>query len=897
MRPALSPTSLVAAAAAALIALPLALAPAATAATHGRTYEVATWGSDRSAGSARHPLRTISRCAELVRPGDSCLIHRGTYREQVTPPAGRKDAPVTFAAYGDGAVTVDGTDTVTGWKDAGGGLVSARTDLPLDASENSLFLDGGRAMEGRWPNSGTDPLNPTWAVAEKTSTDQHIDDPALPAGDLTGATVHLWAGSNPWSQQTGTVTSTAAGALDFKGGNYRCDPLCMGDKNYRNYYLVGSRATLDQPGEWYYDKTAKTLYLVPPKGGMRGHTVTAKHRSWGIDLSGSSHVTVRGLDLWGTSLRTGKDSTGVLVENLNARYVSEYSTLPMPADDELAVEPGEGHIVVSRILDSGVQLLGTGNTLRDSEIAHSAGTGVLVRGSGNTVTNTYIHDVGWMGSYTPGIEINGSGHTVTHNTVRRTGRGSVDVSWQLNGVPFHNNEIAYNDLSEAMRTSRDGSPFYVCCNLDATGTSVDHNIVHDDDGQVGYYIDNSSGNFLLHHNVAYNTGTRGTFFNGHSGVSLGNRDHHSSYGQGITGASVRLSGATDATGTYVSNIVGMTKTEISGPGDPGPVVRSNLLPPTDPGYTDTRNGELWLRAGSPAIDAGETVAGVTTAVRGAGPDQGAYEYGDAIWSAGCTLPGCQSRVRNDGWTATASDGSDASAAVDGVQTTQWKSAALQAPGQSLTVDLGTPKTVGRLALDAGLDATGHPSGFTVATSRDGERWGKPVAEVSGRSFTQEAVFPTDTVRYLRITLTAPGDTEWGVNEIRLYADGPDAAGTLQAELATDILGTTRGDAATGLMGSGDRFGFRKVRFGAGADRMTLRVAAPGRGATGLLQVRLDSPKGRIVGVLPVRATGGADTWQEQSAKLLHTVTGAHDVYVVAAAGPRTAAVDWLTFGR
>ncbi|MFF2329491.1 MULTISPECIES: carbohydrate-binding protein [unclassified Streptomyces] len=896
MRPAFRPSSLVAAAAAALIALPLALPGVATAAGQGRTYEVATWGSDRSPGSAQHPLRTIARCAELVRPGDSCLIHRGTYREQVTPPSGRADAPITFAAYGDGTVTIDGTETVTGWQDAGGGLVATRTDLPLDASENALFLDGDRAMEGRWPNSGTDPLNPTWAVAERTSTDQHIDDPDLPAGDFTGATVHLWAGSNPWSQQTGTVTSTTAGALDFKGGNYRCDPLCMGDQNFRNYYLVGAKAALDQPGEWYYDKAERKLYLVPPKGGMAGHTVTAKQRSWGVDLSDSSYVTVRGLDLWGTSLRTGEDSTGVVVERLNARYVSEYSTLPMPADDELAIEPGEGHIVVSRILDSGVQILGTGNTLRDSEIGYSAGTGVLVRGSGNTVTNTYIHDIGWMGSYTPGIEINGSDHTVTHNTIRRTGRGSIDVSWQLNGVPFHGNRIAYNDLSEAMRTSRDGSPFYVCCNLDATGTSVDHNIVHDHDGQVGYYIDNSSGNFLLHHNVAYNTGTRGTFFNGHSGVSLGNRDHHSSYGPGITGASVRLSGATDATGTYVSNIVGMTKTEISGPGDPAPIERSNLLPPTDPRYADARNGELWLLDDSPAIDAGETVDGVTTGVRGAGPDQGAYEYGDAIWSAGCDLPGCQSRLRNDGWTATASDGSDASAAVDGVQTTQWQATGLQAPGQTLTVDLGTAKTVGRLALDAGLDATGHPSGFTVATSRDGKRWDS-VAQVAGRSFTQEAVFAPATVRYLRITLTAPGDTAWAVNEVRLYADGPDAATTLQAEQATDVKGVERGEAATGVLGSGDRFGFRKVQFGAGADRLTARLAAAGNGRTGVLQLRLDSPKGPLVGVLPVKATGGPDAWQEQSVKLLRTVTGSHDIHLVAAGGSEVAAVDWLTFRK
>ncbi|RNG17876.1 carbohydrate-binding protein [Streptomyces botrytidirepellens] len=886
------------AAVAAMAALTAALPGTATAQggqeQQGRTYYVATSGSDRDSGSARHPLRTIGRCTDLVRPGDTCLIHRGTYRERVAPPSGRAGAPVTLAAYGDGPVTVDGTRTVTGWKDAGGGLVATDVDLPLARDENALFLDGGRAMEGRWPNSGSDPLNPSWAVAERSSTDQHIDDPDLPDGDLTGATVHLWAGSNPWSQQTGTVTATSDGALDFKGGNYRCTPLCMGDQNYRNYYLVGAKATLDQPGEWYYDTGEKRLYLVPPKGGMAGHTVTAKYEKWGLDLIESSHVTVRGLGVWGTSLRTGEKSTGVLVEGLRARYISEFSTLPMPRDDELAIPPGEGHIVASRVLDSGVQILGTGNTLRDSDIGLSAGTGVLLRGSGNTITNNYIHDVGWMGSYTPGIEINGSGHTVTHNTVRRTGRASIDTAWQLNGVPFKDNRIAYNDLSEAMRTSRDGSPFYVCCNLDATGTSVDHNTVHDADGQVGYYIDNSSSQFLLHHNVAYNTGTRGTFFNGHSGVSLGNRDHNSTYGAGVSTA-VRLSGATDATGTYVSNDVALAPMEISGPGDPAPVVRNNLLPPADPRYTDARNGELWPRAGSPAIDAGETVDGVTTGVRGDGPDQGAYEYGAPIWSTGCNLAGCESRVRNDGWKATFSGGGDASAAVDGVQTTQWKADTNQAAGQSLTLDLGAAKTFSRLAVDAGLDATGHPYGFTVSVSRDGRDWGAPVARVAGRSFTQDAVFGQRTARYVRIELTAAGDVPWAVNEVRLYADGPDAAGTLQAERAQVVRGGERGDAATGVLGSGGLVGFRQVSFGADSpDRLTVRMASAGCGSGCALQLRLDDPKGRVVATLPVRDTGGADQWQERSVRLARAVTGTHDVYLVATGARKVAAVDWLT---
>ncbi|MFF1911615.1 carbohydrate-binding protein [Streptomyces sp. NPDC058239] len=53
----------------------------------------------------------------------------------------------------------------------------------------------------------------------------------------------------------------------------------------------------------------------------------------------------------------------------------------------------------------------------------------------------------------------------------------------------------------------------------------------------------------------------------------------------------------------------------------------------------------------------------------------------------------------------------------------------------------------------------------------------------------------------------------------------------------------------------------------------------------------------LVGVLPVRSTGGSDTWQEQSVKLLRTVTGTQDVHLVAAGGSKAAAVDRLTLRK
>ncbi|WP_069760075.1 discoidin domain-containing protein [Streptomyces sp. LUP47B] len=873
------------AAAAALLASPVQ----AQAAQSGHTYHVAPRGNDHALGTQASPLRTIGACLDLVRPGDTCLIHKGTYREQLTPPSGTEGAPVTIAAYGDGPVTVDGTEKVTGWKDAGGGLIAADTDLPPDPDFNAVFLDNARAAEGRWPNSGADPLNATWAEADTTSTDQHIDDTDLPDANWTGATVHLWAGSNPWAQQTGTATASAPGKLDFKGGNYRCTPLCMGNQPYRNYYLVGSKAALDQPGEWFYDKTAHRLFMVPPKGGIAGHTVTAKHRLWGVDLSDSSYVTVRGLDLWGTSLRTGKSSTGVVVDRLHATYISEYSTLPMPPDSDLAIEPAEGHIVASRILDSGVQILGTGNTLKNSEIAQSAGDGVLVRGNGNTVTNNYIHDVGWMGSYTPGIEINGNGHTVTHNTIRRTGRAAIDTAYQINGTEYHDNRIAYNDISEAMRTSRDGSPFYVCCYLNGTGSSIDHNTAHDSSGQNGFYVDNYSGHFRLHHNVAWNTGARGVYFNGHTGPSIANEDHNSSYGVGIGTASSALGGATDASGSYFSNIIGPKPVTATQTGNPLPIVRSNLISAT-PGYTNAVNGELWLTPGSPAIDAGEVVDGITTDTLGAAPDQGAYEYGAPIWSTGCDLPGCQQRVRHGNWSATASDGSNAAVTVDGDINTRWTGAAPQTAGQSLTVDLGESKTFNRLSLDAGRDTGGQqPYGFTVAVSSDGRHWGEPLARVSGRSFTQDAVFPKQTTaRYVRITLTASGPAPWVVNDIRLYGDGPDATSTLQAEKATTVHGVGRGTAATGVLGSGDWVAFRKANVD--GKHLTARLNSTcTKGCS--LQLRLDAPDGPLAASVPVTGTGD---WQEQSVTLKRAVTGTHDLYVVAKGTSRVAALDWLT---
>ncbi|MHC3467409.1 discoidin domain-containing protein [Streptomyces sp. 7R007] len=119
--------------------------------------------------------------------------------------------------------------------------------------------------------------------------------------------------------------------------------------------------------------------------------------------------------------------------------------------------------------------------------------------------------------------------------------------------------------------------------------------------------------------------------------------------------------------------------------------------------------------------------------------------------------------------------------VDGDVNTRWAAAAARTPGQWLTVDLGEAQTFDRLTLDAERDTSGQPYGSTIVVSRDGTYYGGPLARVSGRWFTQDAVFPAHPARYVRIGLTACGPAPWVVNDLRPYGDGPDASAALRAE--------------------------------------------------------------------------------------------------------------------
>ncbi len=86
------------------------------------TYCVATTGNDSSNGTcADYPWRTIQHAANMVGAGDTVYVKSGIYMEQVIiTKSGSPGKYITFAAFQDDNVTIDGTDISLGtW----GGLI------------------------------------------------------------------------------------------------------------------------------------------------------------------------------------------------------------------------------------------------------------------------------------------------------------------------------------------------------------------------------------------------------------------------------------------------------------------------------------------------------------------------------------------------------------------------------------------------------------------------------------------------------------------------------------------------------------------------------------------------------------------------------------------------------
>jgi alpha-L-arabinofuranosidase len=84
----------------------------------GREYFVSVSGNNTNPGSREQPFLTIQKAADVMQPGDVCIVRAGTYREWVKPARGGNSElnRIVYKAAPGEEVIIKGSEIVTNWK-------------------------------------------------------------------------------------------------------------------------------------------------------------------------------------------------------------------------------------------------------------------------------------------------------------------------------------------------------------------------------------------------------------------------------------------------------------------------------------------------------------------------------------------------------------------------------------------------------------------------------------------------------------------------------------------------------------------------------------------------------------------------------------------------------------
>jgi hypothetical protein len=617
---------------------------AAAAGLGANDYVVAPHGADTNPGTADAPFRTLQKAAQVLKPGDSCYVRTGVYRETVTPArSGTAEAPIVFRAFPGEKPVVSGADPVAGWALHKGKVHKAampwtRNTADRKAGMDQVFVDGEMVAEARWPNIAVNPAAITrdqlaraesGAIVKPGSKEGEAATSRYVAKALKDFQADYWKGAciffmpgALWCGVTGDVTASTPDSVTFTY-NWLSPETFYNTREKDFFFLWGKLEALDTPGEWYRDPSG-VLYLWPPRGDDPGrHLVEAKKRDLCFDLRGKAYVTIDGLGIFAGGVETDERSAGVILDGVEAKYV--------------------GHALWYRgwwslATEVCVSLRGPDSAIRNSTVGYAAGHAVSLRGARGQAVNNIIHDAGYV---TNGCNVTttGEGFLVAQNTLRGTGNQTcLDLSRTAKS------RAVYNDISHSGRLIIDEAAVWVARDTDGQGTEIAYNTIHDTHapadgkdyfGNGAIYLEGRVKNVLVHHNVMWNISGPGVYLPGVEGEFAGVQVFNNS-----SAADFNL--LKPAGVTLRNNVFGAFQFDRVPPGDQESNATFRKQYPNvpflkDPGFADLAAFDFRLRPGSPLIDRGVPVPPHTDGFAGRAPDVGAYESGRPTFVTGAVV--------------------------------------------------------------------------------------------------------------------------------------------------------------------------------------------------------------------------------------------------------------------
>jgi hypothetical protein len=534
------------------------------------SFFVATNGNDTWSGRLPSPkgnrtdgpVATIKKAIELTRAtrrdgqskgAQTVWLRGGTHFLQEPLRLGSEDSGLKIAAWKNEKPVISGGKRISGWRE---GEANGKTVWIADLAAvkeaswffHQLWVNGKRAIRARHPNQGylhVDGLpdkTPEWTQGQTRFRFKQAD-----LKNWKTATNGEVIAMTRWVESRLPIRTIDEAERIVSFGKKSVFQLAAGDP----YYVENVLEALDQPGEWYLDRSKGQLYYLPRSGekaetaeviapvlaelirverqsdsnqivqNIRFEGLTFSHDEWyfpeGFAAGEGQPIVSPGpkSEIGGFS----QAAIGVPAAVTATRaHNCSFTNCTFSHLGSYALELGRGcqSNLVSRcdFFDLGAGGLKLGETvIRDKSEDLAAS---------NSVMNCRIHDGGKLFHSAIGIWIGQSpGNLLSHNLIRDFYYTGISIGWTWGYGPScaSNNIVEFNHVHHIGVLSDGDGPILSDMGGIYTlgkqpGTQVVNNLWHDvagiQYGGWGIYTDEGSSGILIESNLVYNT-THGGF--------------------------------------------------------------------------------------------------------------------------------------------------------------------------------------------------------------------------------------------------------------------------------------------------------------------------------------------------------------------------------------------------
>lgn len=464
--------------------------------------------------SANTPWQSIDKLKSvlgLLQPGDSVFFKcDGVYDGQLTlTQSGTASKNIWLGSYSTGKKPViSGTTTVANWIQTSANIWEA-TCMASSGRVTNFFINGIPQQMGRWPNA-TDPNKGYLSYEMHSGTNQITDEQLTGDIDWTGAEAVVRRVR--WILDRLSIKTHNAQSLVFTTNvNYEFT-------NGYGYFIQNHLRTLDQQGEWYFNRGSKKFSLFSK---IDPNTLSIKSTSLDnlLRMNGLSYITIENLKFSGSyKLTMDIDYCNhLIIKNCDIDYSGENGVDINSSNNVLFECNLINHTNNNALVEDGCKnLVMRNNIIKNTALI--AGMGLSGDGQYNAVQMNGTHvlfernlidSVGYIGMNFNGDTITIQNNVISNYCMTKDDGGGL-YTWS-SGTKNYSRKLIGNILLNAVGAAEG-----------ATGNVA----------AEGIYIDDRSSNVDVIDNTIYKCGN--------NGIYIHNADHINIKGNHVYDNNVQL---------------------------------------------------------------------------------------------------------------------------------------------------------------------------------------------------------------------------------------------------------------------------------------------------------------------------------------------------------------------